>query len=277
MTSISSTRFTKSVLNIIYSNIIKSAYLILSAFFISSYSMAQTSQDNDFDKPEQWYQIEYIIFEHLQTDDHILRYEDTPYPKKLDKQYTYVVQNKQPASAYQYSQLSQEEMMLANAFQRLKKSRAVKVLDMAAWQQPLSTDRTSPPIKIKQNVSEERLLFGELQLKKSRYTHAEFKLYLAKVVKVPFKNIKHWLVEQHTNWQITDLLTPIDTPLFTSAIGESEIYQNIRYLGESRRIKESEVHYIDHPVISAIITIKEVASPFEYLSNPSFSEQNDAR
>ncbi len=214
-----------------------------------------------------WYQIEYIIFEHLQTDDHILRYEDTPYPIMRNKQFSYVTTSNQPASPYQYTQLPDSEMDLNNALQRLKRSRDIEILDSHAWQQSLIEDTTTPPIKINTKVSKQRTLFGELQLKKSRYTHAEFKLFLAKKVNLPYADIKTWFLEKNTKWKLVDLLTPISkNASFIASLGISEFYQNIRYLGESRRIKEGEIHYIDHPVISAIITIKEVPSPYK-LSN----------
>lgn len=214
-----------------------------------------------------WYQIEYIIFEHLQTDDHILRYEDIPYPLTEKKQFSYIISSAQPASPYQYTQLPENNTELKSAIQELKRSRAVEILDTHAWQQALIENANTPALKINTKVSKQRTLFGELQLKKSRYTHAEFKLFLVQKISVPYQDIKDWFLAKNTKWKLIDLLTPITrNTSFTASIGTSEIYQNIRYLGESRRIKEGEVHYIDHPVISAIITIKEVPSPFK-LSN----------
>tara|TARA_R110002167_G_scaffold109895_6_gene280058 strand:+ start:956 stop:1717 length:762 start_codon:yes stop_codon:yes gene_type:complete len=218
---------------------------------------------------EKWYQIEYIIFEHLQTDDHILRYEDIPYPTKTNKQFSHITSNPQPLSKFQFTQLPEEKMVLANAFQKLKRSRAVEILDMKAWQQALP-ETSVPPMKIEHAVSRQRTLFGELQLKKSRYTHAEFKLYLAHKISLPYQDIKDWFLKKNTNGKLIDIITPITDPdSFSESIGVSDLYQNIRYLGESRRIKEGEIHYIDHPVISAIITIKEVLSPFDMINDLS--------
>lgn len=232
-------------------------------FIITAFSQANLTLAFEVDSSTKWYQIEYIIFEHLHTDDHILRYEDIPYPKQADKQYSYITANTQPASKFQFTQLPQEQMDLANAFQRLKRSRDIEVLDMKAWQQALP-EGSVPPIKINNTASKKRTLFGELQLRKSRYTHAEFTLYLANTISLPYKDIKDWLLEQDTNWKLIDLITPIATPSsLTEAAGSSELYQNIHYLGESRRIKEGEIHYIDHPVISVIITMKEVLSPHD--------------
>tara|TARA_R110001592_G_scaffold88520_1_gene260682 strand:+ start:15866 stop:16639 length:774 start_codon:yes stop_codon:yes gene_type:complete len=243
--------------------------LIATSFFLANKSLA-----TELEQTTKWYQIEYIVFEHLQTDDHILRYEDIPYPVKTNKQFSYVTTNAQPASAYQYTQLPENDMELANTIQKLKRSRAVEILDTHAWQQPLIEDAITPPIKINTEVSKQRTLFGELQLKKSRYTHAEFKLFLTQKITVPYKDMKDWFLDKNTKWKLIDLLTPITSDsTFTATIGTSEIYQNIRYLGESRRIKEGEIHYIDHPVISVIITMKEVPSPYKLNTNLSYVGQ----
>lgn len=235
-------------------------------FIITTFSQANLTLALEVDSSAKWYQIEYIIFEHRHTDDHILRYEDIPYPKQANKQYSYITTNTQPASKFQFTQLPEEQMDLADAFQKLKRSRDVEILDMKAWQQPLP-EGSVPPIKITNKASKERTLFGELQLKKSRYTHAEFTLYLANKISLPYKDTKDWFLEKNTNRKLIDLVTPISNPSsFSEAIGSSELYQNIRYLGESRRIKEGEIHYIDHPVISVITTMKEVLSPYD-LSN----------
>lgn len=251
------------IIQSIFPTSINSRTICTIIFIITAFGQANRTLALEGDSTAKWYQIEYIIFEHLHTDDHILRYEDIPYPKQANKQYSYISTNTQPASKFQFTQLPEEQMDLANAFQRLKRSRDVEILDMKAWQQALP-EGSVPPIKIKNTASKQRTLFGELQLKKSRYTHAEFKLYLANKISLPYKDTKDWFLEQNTNRKLIDLITPIANPSsFTEAIGSSELYQNIRYLGESRRIKEGEIHYIDHPVISVIITMKEVLSPHD--------------
>lgn len=234
--------------------------LLLSASILTTTALA-----DDTDPTAKWYQIEYVIFEHLQTDDHILRYEDIPYPKKAEKQYSYLISASQAATDNQYTQLAETQMDLAVALQQLKRSRAVRVLDSKAWQQALS-DTQPPPIKIFTPTSQERTLFGELQLKKSRFTHAEFKLYLSQKIILPYRDITDWFLDKYTTWKLIDLVTPVEEPsALSDSIGVSELYQNIRYLDESRRIKEGEVHYIDHPIIGVIVTIKEVPSPLDII------------
>lgn len=239
-------------------------------FFICIAVLTGNTSAEDLEETKQWYQIEYIIFEHLQTDDHILRYEDTPYPLKVNKQFSYITNNSQPASSYQYTQLSEDKMDLADAYRKLRRNRSVEVLDMKSWQQAL-TDSPSHPLKINNPVSKNRVLFGELQLRKSRYTHAEFRLFLAQKKSLPYEDIKSWLLQKNPKWKLIDLLRPINQSFpFTEAIGTSDFYQNIRFIEESRRIKEGEIHYIDHPVLGIIVTIKEVQSPYQLLNTAQY-------
>lgn len=245
----------------------KRFFCLLLSLCFHSFTYGENSSP---ETPEQWYQIEYIIFEHLDTDDHILRYEDTPYPSRNNKQFTHIISGKQPASRFQYSQLYADKMVLSDALQKLNRSRSVHVMDMGAWQQPLSSEQASPPVKIDKLVTKDRVLFGELQIRKSRYTHAEFKVFLSKPITVPYKNITHWFLQKNTHLQALDLVRPLDTTSYSNLTGESVVYQDIRYLGESRRIKESEIHYIDHPVIGAIVTIKEVPSPYQFSDDTAY-------
>lgn len=220
------------------------------------------TEANEQNPNNKWYQIEYIIFEHLQTDDHILRFEDTPYPIKKDKSYTIISKNPNPLSTFEYTQLNENEMDLADALKKLKWSKAVGVLDAKAWQQPLVEEKTAYPVKIDKELSKGRTLFGEIQLRKSRYTHAEVELYLAEKVKYPFEDLKTWLLTQHSTWSVFDIVSPVTKPnAILTEIGTSDLYKNIRYVKESRRIKDGEIHYIDHPTIGIIISIKEVSHP----------------
>jgi len=234
----------------------KSLSLVLLLFLWHSTSQAQESVSTS------WYQIEYIIFQHLKTDAHILRYEDTPYPKQLDKQFSYLVDHPQPMSPFQFSRLEKAEMNLAEALDKLSSSRDIKLLDHGAWQQQLASDESIPPLKIAKPVDNKTTLFGELQIKKSRYTHAEFSLYLADSLFFPFADTKDWFLNPQKSGDLIDLLLPLTERFnFTQGIGKQELYFNILYLQESRRIKQGEVHYLDHPVLGVIVTINEIEAP----------------
>lgn len=210
---------------------------------------------------KQWYQIDYVIFEHLQTDKHILRYESIPYPTKKNRQYTYLTSNPNPMSPYQFTLLNKEIGVLTEAIKRLDKSRLVKVLDSGSWQQTLSEDLTSPPLRINKDISNKRSLFGEIQLTKSRFTHAALTLYLGEYYTVPYMNISEWFLAKDSSWGIIDLISPLTDLEFNPPISTNIIYKNLVYLDESRRIKDGEIHYIDHPALSVIITIKETPIP----------------
>lgn len=214
------------------------------------------------DTNKSWHQIEYIIFQHLKTDRHFLRYEDTPYPVKQTKQYNYLLDNPQPISPFQFTKLETSKMELADALSKLSNSRDIKLLDYGGWQQQLTSDETTPPLKIFKTINTKTSLFGEFQLKKSRYTHAEFSLYLADSLYFPFADTKDWFIKPQKSGALVDLLLPLPEDFnFTHSIGKQELYFNILHLQESRRIKQGEVHYLDHPVLGVIVTINEIQAP----------------
>ena len=234
----------------------KSLSLVLLLLLWHSTSQAQESVNTS------WYQIEYIIFQHLKTDAHILRYEDTPYPKQQDKQFSHLVDHPQPMSPFQFSKLDSAEMSLAEALDKLSRRRDIKLLDHGAWQQELASDESTPPLKIAKPISNKTRLFGELQIKKSRFTHAEFSLYMADSLLFPFADTKDWFFSPQKSGTLIDLLLPLPESFnFTQRIGEQELYFNILHLQESRRIKQDEVHYLDHPVLGVIVTINEIEAP----------------
>ena len=246
----------KTTLKFIHMNT-KKALLICFLTFIALNAFANDESQENLKDNSQWYQIEYIIFEHKGTDDHILRYEDTPYPIAQNKQYTYLTTNLYPASPFQFTRLDKEKSELNKALTQLVKSSLVTVLDSGAWQQSLSEDTLSPALHINKLVSEERTLFGEIQLRKSRFTHAEFKLYLTKPVHMIYDNVSDWFFDQSPQSSVIDLFISSKEASPIEMTETNIMHTNIIYLNESRRIKEGEIHYIDHPVLSAIITIKE--------------------
>ncbi len=234
----------------------KSFYLLLLIVVNVGSAKAELSSESS------WYQIEYIIFQHLKTDAHVLRYEDTPYPKNNTKDYSYLTNNPTPISTNQYTRLSLSSMKLADAVKHLKRRRDIKLLDYAAWVQPLIANTTPPPLKISYEISEKTSLFGELQIKRSRFTHAEFELFMADRVYFKHRNIKNWLLSAQPMFSVVNILSPIQQPLALNESNElAEVFFNIHYLRESRRIKQDEIHYLDHPVLGVIVTISPVEAP----------------
>lgn len=236
--------------------------LVTKLLLMTALLLGHTASQAEESASTSWHQIEYIIFQHLKTDAHILRYEDTPYPKQSIKQFSYLLDNPQPMSPFQYTKLKTESMELADALNRIRSRRDIKLLDHGAWQQQLDSNETIPPLKIFKAINDKTSLFGQLQLKKSRYTHAEFTLYLADSLYFPFADTKAWFLTPQKSGSLINLLLPLpDNFNFTNSIGKQQLYFNIHHLHESRRIKQGEIHYLDHPVLGVIITINDIEAP----------------
>lgn len=232
--------------------------LLLICLFFSG---LQTTLAEDINS-ESWHQIEYIIFQHQKSDAHVLRYENTPYPKQKQQQFSYLVKSAQPLSPYQFTRLDSSSMQLADALKKLSRRRDIKILDHGAWQQELISDVRIAPMRISKQLENNTSLFGELQIRRSRFTHAEFSIFLAESLTFMYSDIKPWFLTPQLAGTIFDLLLPISAdPAVVTLTGTQKVYFNILHLKESRRIKQGEVHYLDHPALGVMVTINPIDPP----------------
>ncbi|MFT6123067.1 MAG: hypothetical protein ACJASG_001595 [Oleiphilaceae bacterium] len=237
--------------------------LVLSLFIFSSLSYAEES-------PENWYQVEYILFEHLNSDRHVLRFEDVKYDPVVREQYYHLTTNKNAASPYQLKEIDKATSDLKITLSRISKSNELSIMSTGSWQQAIRRGQKIPPLKITGGKSYHNgkrfQLEGELQIRRERYMHAEINVFLADFTPLPYSDLKDWFFESDTKkWPINWLLQPLvsQDPILND-VGESLIAKNIIRFKQSRRIKDAEFHYIDHPALGLIITIKEIEPPFEY-------------
>lgn len=224
-----------------------------------------------------WYQIEYVVFEHKDSDRSVLRYEDLKYHPPLNTQYQYLVAQDAdsnllaPASPFQTRSIPAEQQDLSDAIKRLKRSREVRVFAEGAWQQSLAKESSALPLKIvagrhydsehKNNARNE--LEGSLTVRRSRYIHVDVDLVLSEFTSVPYDDLKNWFFEyDDARWPTSWLTHPLAYPHpVLVAEGNSYVPNNAYQLKQSRRIKDEEIHYIDHPVISMIVTVKKIDDP----------------
>jgi hypothetical protein len=239
--------------------------LVLSLFIYSTLSYAE-------DNPENWYQIEYILFENLNSDRHVLRFEDVKYTPPVRKQYYHLTNNKNAASPFQLKEIDKTNSDLNITLSRISKSREYNILSKGSWQQGIQKGQTLPPLKITggQSYSNGKRfqLEGELQIRRGRYMHAAINVFLADFTTQPYSDLKSWFIESDaTKWPINWLLQPLsieDQDPFLNRVGESLMAKNVIHFEQSRRIKDTEIHYIDHPALGLVVTIKEIEPPFEY-------------
>ena len=244
-------------------------HIIFLPFILFVFSTVIYAEEN----PENWYLIEYILFEHLNSDRHVLRYEDVKYDLAKREQYYYLTTDTNAASPYQLKTIDKEVSDFTDIISRVSKSRALKVYSKGSWQQAIQRGEKLPPVKITGGQSYDNgnrfQLEGELQIRRERYMHASIDVYLADYATLPYSDLKDWIFEaEATRWPIDSLLKPAALQHSEmSELGTSLVPNNVIHFKQSRRIKDTEVHYIDHPALGLIVTIKEIEPPFEYGEN----------
>jgi len=223
--------------------------------------------------PEKWFQIEYVLFEHLNSDRHVLRFEDVKYDLPVREQYYYLTSNENAPSPYQLTTIAQSESDFVDVIKRVSASRELKVYSSGSWQQAIQRGEQLPPLKItggqSYNEGERFQLEGELQIRRERYMHVDIDVFLSDFTSLPYTDLKNWVFESDTSkWPLNWLLSPLayQHPALNKA-GESLVAKNTIHFKQSRRIKDTEIHYIDHPALGLLVTIKKIETPFKYGEN----------
>ena len=224
------------------------------------------------EQTESWYQIEYVLFEHVNSDRHVLRFEDVKYAPTKRQQYFYLTSNTNTASPFQLQVIDESLSDFTDILSRVADSNELRVFSKGSWQQAMKKGEKLPPLKISggrsYNNGQRFQLEGELQIRRERYMHAEVDVYLADFKALPYHDLKNWFFEEdESKWPINWLLQPETTQQIAPSVkkfGESLVPENVVHFKQSRRIKDAEVHYIDHPALGLIITIKGIDPPFEY-------------
>ena len=96
--------------------------------------------------------------------------------------------------------------------------------------------------------------------------HVDIDVFLADFTALPYTDLKDWVyVSDETRWPLNWLLIPLayQHPALETT-GESLVANNTIHFKQSRRIKDAEIHYIDHPALGLMVTIKEIEAPFEF-------------
>lgn len=238
---------------------------LLSLFTIFSVFYASLVQAEE-EQAQDWFQIEYVLFEHLASDRHVLRYEDVKYMAPEDTQYQYLYSLGKPLSSFQIAPLDTEQAVLGSALNSLKRANDIRVLSQGAWQQPVGKESAALPLKINaghQYSDGRHQIEGSLIIKRSRYMHAVVDIYMSDFESYPYTDMKEWFFESsNESWPVDWLALPLThQPEFIHNKGDALIERNVVHLNASRRIKDEEIHYIDHPALGMIVTVKKVDDP----------------
>lgn len=133
--------------------------------------------------------------------------------------------------------LPSSQFLLSNVAEKLSPQKGYRILTHQSWRVYGHSERRATPIKIENfpASAHQTKLLGTMTFHKSRFAHVRLNLQIERAIPNRVK-------EDFANYNKKDIL---DLP------------QHWRFeINESRRIRPSELHYIDHPLFGAIIRIK---------------------
>ncbi len=218
------------------------------------------------DVAEDWYQIEAILFEHTQSDLEILRHE---HPEKLmpsqRKDFLTYYELGKPLSDRHIAPLEDAQRDLLEAYNRLMLDPLTRPVFYYAWKQKLPRNEELLPVRIFEGPQSGpfAMFEGYLHLRRNRYTHVAIDVFKNDFLHLPYDTLARWLLEdEFERWPLGWLVQPLALQNGALATkGFSYLPQNTLRLSQSRRVKDGETHYIDHPAMGLIVTIKSIASP----------------
>lgn len=297
--------------------------LFFCLFVTSAFANEVSGVDKDMkSEPEQapvenYYYVEYVLFEHLDQSPDVLRFEPHPAPKERVPDAYYVDYGDATFSLsdlYSDKRLSQhhrlplpiEEQSLNSAVRRLERDRTVEVIQHRAWLQafPEEGDQRSV-LGANLQLAKDGNLQGTVTIRKSRYMHIDADFAVSQSVAFYAVNWFDWMT-QRSDISLQALLTPVraekperysDSPIYASALTiesenplglggeasgdvngenvdsgevENEVlpltwfnFDRISFKA-SRRIKDAEMHYLDHPKFGMVATIRRAKLEDDY-------------
>lgn len=180
---------------------------------------------------EQWYHVELIVFEQLNT------ITDEQWPEMIESTPAELT----PLMASEFIQPSKNETLLTYQ-SRLNRSPRYRVDYHQAWQQPIMKKRYAKSVEVS---SENEMIAGSIRLYKSTYLHAALDLWLKE--NVSDININSW----------------------SDVSPEGEIIDIPRNpnLKESRRIRSKKLYFFDHPKLGVILQLTPIDTPVAVQAN----------
>jgi len=177
------------------------------------------------------YKIEVIVFENLALKGWTEEYwpEDIELPS-TQKSSSIFSRNQKPLW------IRKQSKGLAGTAAKLNK-RGYRILFHQAWSQVAYPNKRSHKVLIENDQGKGSNLLGTVRLYKTRYAHVDFDLEFerripGKIMQAFMQNQNLSASEQPTHWRFN--------------------------LKESRKIKNGELHYIDHPLFGALVQISKI-------------------
>lgn len=173
--------------------------------------------------------------------------------------------------------LPESKFQLNGIKQRIDRALDMRLLAHFAWRQPVKSELAQPVlVQVGKQYGLSFELEGVVTLSKNRYLHFDSNLF--------YSTFKQGLMHDRMNWgifsenqaatdainaehfsaereQSFDLFRPVDTGF------ERELTANYKSM---RRIKENEIHYLDHPLFGVLFIVSPYQLPDPVLEMPDF-------
>jgi len=174
-----------------------------------------------------------------------------------------------------YVLLPANQFELNNLHRRIREDTDKRLLLHAAWRQPVEAHGVAEPVLI-QTGEQYGILFeveGMVTLKKSRHLHIDTDLVYTKFQRQLLNNGLHWeIFDRQASVPPLDNLSADMLGRFSSSTHQASEYQAelTTALRQTRRIKPSELHYLDHPLLGMLVSVSEYQPPDPVLEMPEF-------
>ncbi|KZX75219.1 hypothetical protein A3715_14695 [Oleiphilus sp. HI0009] len=259
------------------------ALLCATTFILSSPIFAEEAPlDQDaIEKPIDRYQIEFVLFKQQNPDLEVLVFEKVRTPIEPSSSNNFLYEYLYSSlTATQLLQPQKEDQRLID-IPRQFDEKGIDILARGAWQQEIDNDtRTLPiiltgsnidleePTDLSENNDAKQMFgfeefYGELTIRRSRYMHAEIDLDYMFKRPVSYYSLIDYLQDPFPKASFFQLLFISDEDLVSGGVQEDngEIVIKSFNFNQSRRIKNNEIHYLDHPYLGLIVTISKLKLP----------------
>lgn len=202
-----------------------------------------------------WYDVELILFKRgSAATGNTEQWPADPGSPDWDNSITLIPAEAEKTDQQPYTLLPRKEWRLTTLFNALQKRRGeIEPLFHQAWRQPVASAASAKAIYLGpvQRADATMAPFeGLIKISVSRYLHVELDLLLKQ------------------------LSFPNSTPNNAGAVS-SPSYGSVRFTA-NRRMRSGEVHYIDHPMMGALILISRIEVPQAQPESTATATENPA-
>ena len=202
---------------------------------------------------ETWYQVNLVVFENrsvVSGDEVLNQPEGVQFIAPENVVDVDAIAESGNEQGFQRTTIIDQEFN--NVVGSLQRSSGYRVLLVKSWRQPGLERGSAIPVLIKggDSYGNHRRLEGTVRLVLSRYLHLETDLWLGDYVQ-EINTPQEW----NETGETAAPLPVVDSASDTAESGPQYIPTHLVRMQESRRMRSKELHFIDHPMLGAVVKI----------------------